>query len=220
MSRQTVNLTPQLHDYLLSVSVREPEILRRLREETAGLEQAVMQISPEQGQFMGLLVELLGAKNIIEIGTFTGYSALCMAMALPEDGRIVCCDISEQWTEIARRYWLDAGVEQNIRLHLAPAKSTLHHLIANGQSGCFDMAFIDADKTAYKDYYESCLQLLKSGGLIMIDNTLWNGAVADPSNQDADTAAIREFNEHLYNDDRVGISLLPIGDGLTLAVKK
>lgn len=219
MSRKTLNLTPTLHEYLLSVSSREPRLLRRLREETATLEMANMQISPEQGQFMGLLVELLHAKDIIEIGTFTGYSALCMALAMPDDGRLICCDVSEEWTAIARRYWQEAGVEDHIRLRLAPAETTLRQLLNDGETGGFDMVFIDADKENYLVYYELCLQLLRPGGLLLADNTLWGGRVADAAESSASTQAIRRFNETLYQDDRIRLSMLPIGDGLTLARK-
>jgi predicted O-methyltransferase YrrM len=219
MSRKTLNLTPKLYEYLLSVSVREPRLLRRLREETMMLEMANMQISPEQGQFMGLLVELLGARDILEIGTFTGYSSLCMAMAMQDDGRLICCDVSKEWTDIARRYWQEAGVEGRIRLRLAPAADTLQELLDNGETGGFDMVFIDADKENYPVYYELCLLLLRPGGLLLADNTLWGGRVAETGEASASTLAIRRFNETLYQDDRISLSLLPIGDGLTLARK-
>jgi predicted O-methyltransferase YrrM len=220
MSSRTLNLDETLYRYLLDHSLRETELMRRLRETTARQEYARMQISPEQGQFMALLVELLGAERIVEIGTYTGYSALCMAQAMPEHGELVCCDISEQWTDIARRFWREAGIEGRIRLHIAPAIVTLDTLIEQGRAASFDMAFIDADKTNYVAYYERCLTLLRSGGLILFDNTLWGGAVADPEDQDADTVAIRELNDALRDDSRVSISLLPLGDGLTLARKR
>lgn len=219
MTRKTLTLTPELYDYLLAVSLREPRLLRRLREETSALKMANMQISPEQGQFMALLVELMGARNIIEIGTFTGYSALCMALAMPDDGRLICCDISDEWTAIARRFWQEAGIEDRIRLRLAPAQATLQQLIEQGETGRFDLVFIDADKENYLVYYELCLQLLRPGGLLLADNTLWGGTVADPADTSVDTEAIRRFNETLYQDDRISLSLLPVGDGLTLARK-
>ncbi len=220
MSNRTINLDETLYQYLLDHSVRENDLLRELREITSQLEMSRMQISPEQGQFMALLVEMLGAERIIEIGTFTGYSALRLAQAMPEHGELVCCDINREWTEIGRRFWRDAGVEARIDLHLAPALDTLANLIENGGTETFDMAFIDADKTNYLNYYESCLTLVRRGGLIMFDNTLWGGAVADPSDQEADTLALRELNDRLHKDERVSISLVPIGDGLTLARKR
>ena len=179
-----------------------------------------MQISPEQGQFMALLVELIGAERIIEVGTFTGYSALCMAQALPEHGELVCCDTSKEWTDIGRPFWREAGVEGRIHLHIAPALDTLDNLIEQCRAGYFDMAFVDADKTNYLNYYERCLTLLRRGGLLLFDNTLWDGAVADPGVQDDDTRALRELNDTLHKDERVSISLVPIGDGLTLARKR
>jgi predicted O-methyltransferase YrrM len=220
MSNRTLNLDETLYRYLLDHSLRENALMRQLREATAGLEMARMQIAPEQGQFMALLVELLGAEHIIEIGTFTGYSALCMAQALPEHGELVCCDVSKEWTDIGRPFWREAGVEQRIHLHIAPALETLDSLIANGRAGSFDMAFIDADKTSYLEYYERCLKLLRDGGLLLFDNTLWGGAVADPANQEADTQALRALNDCLHDDARVSISLVPVGDGLTLARKR
>ena len=220
MTNRTLTLDDRLYDYLIAHSLRETDLMRELREVTARDEMARMQIAPEQGQFMALLVELLGARQIIEIGTFTGYSALCMAQALPVDGRIVCCDLSDEWTAIGRSFWKRAGVDQRIDLRIAPALETLDGLIAGGQSGWFDMAFIDADKTHYQDYYERCLELLRPGGLILFDNTLWSGAVADPDDREDDTIALRALNEKLHHDERVALSLLPLGDGLTLAVKR
>lgn len=221
MSSRTLDMTDDLHAYMLDVSVREPDVLRRLREETfEKVEYARMQISPEQGRFMALLTELTGAKKMVEVGTFTGYSALSVALAMPDDGRIVACDVSEEYTAVARRYWEDAGVADKIELRIAPALETLDALIADGQGGTFDLAFIDADKEPYPDYYERCLELVRPGGLVMVDNVLWGGSVADPSDTDDDTVAIRTFNANLKDDDRVTISLVPIGDGLTLARKR
>jgi caffeoyl-CoA O-methyltransferase len=220
MSNRTLTLTTPLYEYLCAVSLREPKLLARLRQETLRDSGATMQISPEQGQFMGLLVELTGARNIIEIGTYTGYSSLCMALAMPEDGRLVCCDISEEWTRIARRYWTEAGVEDKIRLHLAPALETLRRLLEQGAAATFDLAFIDADKEHYPEYYEACLQLLRPGGLLLADNTLWSGRVIDAADRNDSTEAIRRFNLMLHDDERISLSLLPIGDGLTLALKK
>lgn len=220
MSNRTLNLTDTVYDYLLAHSLRESPLLKQLREETATLEMARMQISPEQGQLLNLLVKLLGARQIIEIGVFTGYSALCMAEALPADGRLVACDINQEWTDIARRYWQQAGVHKQIELLLAPADKTLQKLIDTGNANSFDFAFIDADKSHYLTYYEQCLKLIRRGGLIAIDNTLWNGDVADPAVNDTDTQAIRDLNDALHSDSRVDISLLPIGDGLTLAHKR
>lgn len=220
MSNQTLGLDNQLYDYLLSVSLREPEILKKLREETAKHPHALMQISPEQGQFMALLVTLMGASKTIEIGVFTGYSSLSIALALPRDGTIIACDVSEEYTAIAGPYWQRAGVSDKITLKLAPALETLDELLANGQGETFDFIFIDADKENYHAYYERSLQLLRTGGLIAIDNVLWSGKVANPEEQDPNTQAIRVFNEKLRNDPRIRLSLVPIGDGLTLALKR
>jgi predicted O-methyltransferase YrrM len=209
-----------LLDYIGNVTLREPDILRRLREETSNHPYVSMQISAEEGQFMGLLIHLLSARRTLEIGVFTGYSSLAVALALPDDGRIVACDISEEWTSIARRYWREAGVERKIDLRLGPALKTLDDLIAQGQGGRFDFAFIDADKGNYLNYYERALVLVRPGGLIAVDNVLWDGKVIDPSVNDADTRAIRAFNESLHHDERVWLSLLPVRDGLTLACKK
>lgn len=194
--------------------------MRELRDLTARQEMARMQISPEQGSFMALLVELIGATRAIEIGTFTGYSALCIAQAMSPVGRMICCDVSEEWTDIAQDFWERAGVRERIDLRIAPAKETLRELIDSGAKGNFDLAFIDADKTGYPDYYEACLELVRPGGLLMFDNTLWNGAVADPDRRDEDTVALRELNDLLFRDERVSISLVPIGDGLTLARRR
>ncbi len=220
MSRRTEPLTDELYDYLLRVSMREPEILRRLREETGDLEKAGWQIGPEQGQFMALLVELTGARRTLEVGTFTGYSALVVALALPADGRVVACDISEEWTSVARRYWDEAGVAHMIDLRLGPAVQTLESLLGEGRREDFDFAFIDADKVSYDAYYELALELVRPGGLIAVDNTLWHGRVIDPDATDPDTEAIRRFNAKLKSDERVTLSLVPIGDGLSLARKR
>ena len=220
MSNRTLNLDDRLYRYLVDHSVRETGLMRELREVTARQEMSRMQIAPEQGQFMALLVELLGAERIVEIGTFTGYSALCMAQAMPDHGELVCCDVSEEWTAIGRSFWQRAGVAGRIRLCIGPALDTLDELIAQGGSGRYDMAFIDADKTNYLHYHERCLTLLRTGGLLMFDNTLWGGAVADAEDGDADTLALRELNDRLLEDPRVSISLVPIGDGLTLARKR
>ena len=220
MLKKTVGLDDPLYDYLLSVSLREPEILLQLREETARLPNARMQIAPEQGQFMALLVQLLGATKTLEIGVFTGYSSLCVALALPPNGNIVACDVSEEYTAVARRYWEAGGVAHKIDLRLAPALETLDELLAAGQAGTFDFSFIDADKGNYEGYYERSLQLIRPGGLIAVDNVLWSGRVADSQNQDSSTKTIRAFNEKLHHDERVTLSLVPIADGLTLARKR
>ena len=220
MTNQTLPLDDRLYDYLCSVSLHESEVLQKLREETAQHPMSQMQIAPEQGQFMALLVRLLGVKKALEIGVFTGYSSLCVALALPNDGQLVACDTSEEYTAIARRYWELAGVTHKIDLRIAPALETLDSLLDQGHSNTFDFAFIDADKSNYLGYYERSLQLIRSGGLITIDNVLWSGRVADPNEQDNRTQKIRDFNAALHQDDRVMISLLPIGDGLTLAMKK
>ena len=220
MSNKTLNLTPELYRYLLDHSLRETDTLRRLREETAALEMARMQIAPEQGQFMQLLTRLTGARRAIEVGVFTGYSTLCVASALPADGLLIACDVSAEWTDIAQRYWQEAGVAQRVDLRLAPAMDTLASLLQTDAAGSFDLAFIDADKTNYDAYYEHCLTLLRPGGLIMIDNVLWGGAVLEPEPTDADTKAIQALNRRILEDARIDLSLVPIGDGLTLARKK
>ncbi|MEW6354585.1 MAG: class I SAM-dependent methyltransferase [Pseudomonadota bacterium] len=218
MTNKTITLTDELYDYIVNVSLREPPLLKRLREETASHPWARMQIAPEQGQFIALLVQLLGAKKALEIGVFTGYSSLCVALALPPDGKLIACDVSEEWTAVARRYWSEAGVAHKVELRLAPALETLDNLLKDGQAGVFDFAFIDADKTGYNDYYERALQLLRPGGLIMLDNMLRGGRVIDPQADD-DTRAIHALNTKLHHDQRVALSLLPIADGLTLALK-
>lgn len=220
MSNRTLSLDDGLYDYLLDVSLRETPLQKRLRDETARLEMARMQIAPEQGQFMALLVGLMGARNTLEVGVFTGYSALCVAAALPDDGRIVACDVSEEWTSVGRRYWEEAGVAGKIELRIAPAAGTLASLIEEGRAGAFDFAFIDADKENYSQYFEQCLKLVRAGGLIAIDNTLWSGSVIDSDDQSRDTKAIRALNQSLRDDSRIVLSLVPIGDGLTLAMKR
>jgi predicted O-methyltransferase YrrM len=220
MSNRSIPLTDSLYDYLIDVSLREPPVLRALRDETLRMSQRSMQIAPEQGQFMALLARLAGARRCIEVGVFTGYSSLVTALALPDDGRIVACDVSEEWTSIARRHWRAAGVEHKIELRLAPALETLDALLAAGERGSYDLAFVDADKTGYLAYYHRCLELLRPGGLVLFDNTLWSGRVADPEVGDGDTVALRHFNECLHRDERIDLSLVPIGDGLTLARKR
>ncbi len=220
MTKATTGLDPALYDYILKTTLREPEILARLRRETDSHPRAGMQISPDQGQLLALLVELLGARRVIEVGTFTGYSSLAMALALPDGGEMVCCDVSEEYTSVARRYWAEAGLEERIILRLAPALETLDALITEGRTGAFDMAFIDADKENYQNYFERCLTLIRPSGLIVIDNVLWNGRVLDPTDNSVDTQAIRAFNAGLKDDDRVTVSLLSVADGLTLARKR
>ncbi|MGM3305511.1 class I SAM-dependent methyltransferase [Anabaena sp. WFMT] len=219
MGKQTIGLEQDLYNYLLSVSLREPEVLTQLRHETAQLPRAIMQISPEQGQFMALLVKTLGAKKTLDIGVFTGYSSLVVALALPADGKIVACDVSEEYTSIGRRYWQQAGIADKIDLRIAPALETLDQLLAAGEGETFDFAFIDADKGNYENYYERSLQLIRPGGLIAVDNVLWSGKVADTEVQDNQTKKMRAFNQKLHQDSRVDLSLVPIADGLTLVRK-
>jgi caffeoyl-CoA O-methyltransferase len=220
MSTRTLPLDDALYDYLLAASLREPPILERLRAETSGMTHALMQISPEQGQFMALLIKLIDARRCLEVGTFTGYSSLAVALALPDDGRILACDIDEDFTAVARRYWHEAGVAEKIDLRLAPALETLQTEIEAGAAGTYDFAFIDADKENYAGYFEACLTLLRRGGLMAVDNVLWSGKPAQPDADDELTEAIRAFNAHVHADERVDISLLPLGDGLTLARKR
>ncbi|MBU6228521.1 MAG: class I SAM-dependent methyltransferase [Cyanobacteria bacterium REEB459] len=220
MANHTLSLTKDLHQYLIAHSLREPSILLALRQETARQPLAAMQIAPEQGQFMALLVQLARAKKALEIGVFTGYSALCIALALPPEGQLVACDINQDYTAIAQRYWAMAGVSNRILLRLGPALDTLEHLIRAGDSNSFDFAFIDADKSNYPQYYEQVLQLVRPGGLIAIDNVLWSGRVADQTVQDRRTQVLRRFNQALYQDQRISLSMVPIADGLTLALKK
>ena len=213
-------ITNDIHRYLVEHSVREPDVLARLRAATETLPEASMQIGPEQGQLMALLAKLIGAQRCIEVGVFTGYSSLAVALALPQDGRILACDVSEQWTAIARRFWREAGVEHKIELKLQPAVRTLEELLAAGEAGRYDFAFVDADKPAYDTYYELLLKLLRSGGLMALDNTLWSGAVANPNEREPNAAALRALNDKLHRDERIDLSLLPVGDGLTLARKR
>lgn len=220
MSNQSIGLTDALHDYLLDVSLRETEIQRQLRAETMNHPKHDMQIAPEQGQFMQLLTRLMGATKALEVGVFTGYSALSVAYALPDDGMLVACDISREYTAVAERYWAEAGVADRIDLRIAPALDTLQALRDGGAEGTFDLAFIDADKTEYDAYYEHALALLRSGGLILLDNMLQEGRVTDPNATDANTQAIQQLNAKLHNDERIHLSLLPVADGLTLALKR
>ena len=220
MSNRTITMTDDLYAYLLGASLREPALLTRLRDETAQLPEARMQISPEQGQFMQLLARLLDARRCIEVGVFTGYSSLAVALALPGGGRILACDVNEKFTSVARRYWKEAGVAGKIELVLAPATETLDARLKAGEAGSYDLAFIDADKANYANYYERILKLLRSGGLVLVDNVLWSGRVLDAADHSEDTEAIRTFNKSLHQDERVDISMIPIGDGLTLARKR
>lgn len=221
MSARTTPMTDALYAYYRATAVREPAILSRLREETAVLGGVSrMQISPEQGQFMQLLVTLTGARELIEIGTFTGYSSLACALVLPAGGNILCCDVNAEWTAIAQRYWAEAGVADRLTLRLSPALETLDALLASGRADSFDMAFVDADKSNYDAYYERTLRLVRPGGLICFDNTLWGGSVADDTDQSPDTRAIRALNAKIADDPRVMSCLVPIGDGLTLARRR
>ncbi|MCC5639190.1 class I SAM-dependent methyltransferase [Nostoc sp. CHAB 5844] len=217
---KTLNLTQNLHEYLLSVSLREPEVLLQLRQDTAHHPRANMQVAPEQGQFLAFLVKLIGAKKTLEVGVFTGYSSLSVALALPPDGKIIACDVSEEFTSVARRYWEKAGVADKIDLRLAPGIETLEYLLAQCHAETFDFAFIDADKENYYAYYELALKLVRPSGLIAIDNVLWSGRLIQPEIQDPATLAIREFNSKLAQDDRIDLSLIAIADGLTLVRKR
>lgn len=220
MSNRTIVMNDALYDYLLGASLRDLPVLKRLREETAKHPRARMQISPEQGQFMQLITKLMGARRCIEVGVFTGYSSLAVALALPADGHILACDVSEEFTAVARRYWKEAGVESRIELRLAPALETLDGQLKAGEAGSYDLAFIDADKSNYSGYYERILKLLRPGGLILVDNVLWSGAVLDKKDTSEDTVALRAFNIALHKDERIDLSMLPVGDGLTLARKR
>lgn len=213
-------LTDKLYEYSLAIGLREPDVFRELREETGKLADGEMQIAPELGPLLAMLVQMLGTKNCLEIGTFTGYSSLWVASALPVDGKLICCDVSEEFTALARKYWTKAGMAEKIDLRLAPAMVTLQQLQSEGKCNTFDYAFIDADKSNYDAYYEACLQLVRPGGLIAIDNTLWDGKVADGTVNDSDTVAIRILNAKIYNDSRVSLCFLPMADGLTLALKR
>lgn len=216
----TTNLSSNVYRYLINHSIREPFALSELRSETHKLPDSIMQISPEQGQFMALLVQLMGAKKTLDIGTFTGYSALAVALALPTDGKVIAFDVSEEWTNIAKTYWNKANVADKIDLKLGSATDSLDALLANGEANTYDFAFIDADKANYDNYYERALKLVRPGGLIAVDNVLWSGRVADPDEHDASTTCIRNLNSKIFRDERVSISMLPIGDGLTLTRKR
>jgi predicted O-methyltransferase YrrM len=220
MTDRRLLVTDDIHRYLVEHSVREPDVLARLRAATASLPLAQMQIGPEQGQLLALLAKLVGAKRCIEVGVFTGYSSLAVALALPEDGRILACDVSEEWTAMARRFWREAGVEHKIELKLQPAVRTLEERLAAGEAGRYDFAFVDADKPAYDSYYELLLKLLRPGGLMALDNTLWSGAVLNPEEREPNTVALRALNDKLHRDERIDLSLLPVGDGVTLARKR
>lgn len=221
MTTKSLNLPDDLHRYLLEVSLREPPVFQQLREETASHPLQRMQIAPEQGQFLALLIELIGARKVLEIGVFTGYSSLWMAQALPPNGQLVACDVNEEWTSVARRYWQKTGLEHKIELHLRPALETLDELIGQGDAAeSFDLAFIDADKENDEAYFERCLKLIRPGGLIVVDNVLWSGLVIDPAAHDAATESIRNLNAKLYRDERVSLSMIPVADGLTLALKR
>ena len=219
MSSDTIELNKSLRDYLIASSVKEPKVLRDLRKETSTLDESQMQISPEQGTFLSFLVGLLSARHTLDIGVFTGYSSLVVALQLPQDGFVTACDTNIDWTDIAKKYWKMANVEQRINLHIAPAIQTLDTLIADGKEEMYDFSFIDADKISYQEYFERSLCLVRKGGIIAIDNVLWGGKVLDSSDNEPATKAIRDFNQKLYADNRVSISMIPIGDGLTLARK-
>jgi predicted O-methyltransferase YrrM len=220
MASRTEFISEKITEYIVAHSLRDSPLLAELRAETAKIPEAGMQIPAEQGQFLALLVNAIGARRCIEIGTFTGYSALCVALALPADGKLLCCDVSDEWTRVGKPYWERAGVAGKIELVIAPATATLDARLARGEAGGWDFAFIDADKPNYINYYERCLKLLRTGGLIVFDNTLWSGAVADDSDQADSTVALRQLNDKLHLDERVSVSLLSIGDGVTLALKR
>ena len=220
MSNRTLAISESIYQYLCDHSLREDPILKELRDHTYDMEERAMQIAPEQGQFMQMLIKLIGAKNTIEVGVFTGYSSLAIALALPEDGRIVACDVNPQYTSVAEKFWVSAGVREKIDLRIGPARNTLSELISDGLTGTFDFAFIDADKVNYDHYYELCLQLIRPGGLITVDNVLWGGAVSNDGINDVDTNSIRALNDKLHQDERIDLSLVPVGDGLTLAMKR
>jgi predicted O-methyltransferase YrrM len=217
MANKTIGISDELAAYVVEVGAREPEVLARLREETAAIPQHGMQIAPEEGAFLAMLAELTGSRRCIEIGTFTGYSSTAVSLRLPEDGRMVCCDVSEEWTSVARKYWAEAGVADKIDLRIGPAADTLDGLLAEGGEASYDFAFVDADKSGYDGYYERLLRLVRAGGLIAFDNTLWGGEVLDPAPEDEDTRAIQALNRKLADDDRISLCLLPVADGVTLA---
>jgi len=216
MANKTMGISEDLAAYVVEVGAREPEVLARLREETAAIPQHGMQIAPEEGAFLAMLAELTGSRRCIEIGTFTGYSSTAVALRLPEDGRMVCCDVSEEWTTVARKYWAEAGVIDKIDLRIGPAAETLDGLLADGGQGTYDFAFVDADKRGYDGYYEQLLRLVRTGGVIAFDNTLWGGEVLDPNPHDEDTRALQALNRKLADDDRISLCLLPVADGVTL----
>ncbi len=220
MSSHTLAMTPRIHGYLMKSVLRDPKPLAELRRETEPMELAGMQISPEQGQFIALLVETLGVRRYLEIGTFTGYSSLCVALAMPADGRVVAVDRSKEWTDVARRYWRKAGVAEKIDLRLGEGRGTLDAMLKSGEANGYDLAFIDADKVNYDEYYERCLKLVRPGGMIALDNMLWGGAVADPARRDEDTVAIRKLNAKIRGDTRVACAMVPIGDGLMLCRRR
>jgi caffeoyl-CoA O-methyltransferase len=220
MANKTIGLSDDLAAYVVEVGAREPDVLARLREETAALPEHGMQIAPEEGAFLAFLAELTGARRCIEIGTFTGYSSTAVALALPEDALLVCCDVSEEWTSMAARYWAEAGVADKIELRIAPAAETLDGLLADGEEATYDFAFVDADKSGYDGYYERLLRLLRPGGLIAFDNTLWSGKVLDQDTDDEDTRALQALNRKLAGDERVTLCLLPVADGVTLARRR
>jgi caffeoyl-CoA O-methyltransferase len=217
VANKTIGLSDELAAYVVAHGTREPDVLVRLREETANLPQHGMQISPEQGAFLAMLTELTGARRYVEVGTFTGYSSTAVALALPADGSVVCCDVSEEWTSVARRYWAEAGVSDKIDLRIAPAADTLDVLLEEAGEGAFDLAFVDADKSSYDAYYERLLRLVRPGGLIVFDNMLWSGHVLDEDPDDEDTRALQALNLKLSDDERISLCLLPVADGVTLA---
>lgn len=220
MANKTIGISDELAAYVVKVGTREPDILARLREETAAIPQHGMQIAPEEGAFLALMVELIGARRCIEVGTFTGYSSIAIALALPQDGQLVCCDVSEEWTSIAGKYWDEAGVADKIDLRIAPAAETLDRLLADGEEDGFDFAFIDADKAGYDGYYERLLRLVRRGGLIALDNTLWSGKVLNQDADDEDTRELQALNVKLADDERITLCLLPVADGVTLARRR
>jgi predicted O-methyltransferase YrrM len=220
MTNKTIGISDELAKYVVEVGAREPDVLARLRAETAAMPNHRMQIAPEQGAFLALLVQLVGARRCLEVGTFTGYSSTAVALALPKDGRLLCCDVSEEWTSVARRYWDEAGVADKVELRVAPAAETLDQLLAAGEESTYDFAFVDADKAGYDGYYERLLRLVRPGGLIALDNTLWGGRVLEPDAEDEDTRAIQTLNAKLAGDERVSLSMVPMADGVTLALRR